>query len=320
MSPAISIIVPVFNVEAFLEDCINSILAQSFENFELILVNDGSTDLSGEICNEFSRIDKRVKVIHKEYGGVSSARNVGVQLAQGEYIGFVDSDDRIDKEMYKELYQLCNDTSSDISICQLGREINGKLVNSHEEKYSLEMDHVEALRQLFKGNLYRFSLCNKLFKKNCFENVQFPEGRIHEDLATTYKLFVNSRKAIFTNYIGYIYVKRENSILTSLFNERRLDAFLGWDEILRFVHERYPNLSNVVICTFAFGTVDNIHYILKQVEHKKDKGNYLKNIQPLVRKYFSKILHNKYLSLKYKLTLSMLIVNRNLLIYLDNLK
>ena len=171
MSPKISIIVPVHNVELYLVQCIESILAQTITDYEVVLVNDGSTDRSGEICDELALRDNRIKVIHKEYGGVSSARNEGVKKANGIYIGFVDGDDRIDSEMYKNLYDLCVDTASDISICKLGREINGKLINdSKENLYTKKMTNHEAMEQLFRGVLFRFSLCNKLFKRTCFDN------------------------------------------------------------------------------------------------------------------------------------------------------
>lgn len=133
MNPIISIIVPVYNVEPYLESCIDSILAQSFSDIEVILVNDGSEDRSGVICDQYLSRDDRVRVIHKPYGGVSSARNVGLQSAKGQFIGFVDGDDRIEKDMYKTLYELCMETNSDISICKLGREIDGKLINKSSE-------------------------------------------------------------------------------------------------------------------------------------------------------------------------------------------
>jgi glycosyltransferase involved in cell wall biosynthesis len=221
VKPIISIIVPINNLEMYMEKCVESILNQTLTNIEVILVNDGSTDRSGEICEEFAQKDSRVKVIQQEYKGVNSARNAGLSTARGEFIGFVDGDDRIDVNMYTTLYKLCLDSESDIGICKLGREISGSIINGDSNELVQEFDHIESMKQLFKGVLYRFSLCNKLFNKKCFKNVTFPEGRIHEDLSTTYKLFANGNKAIFSNYIGYIYIKRENSILTKKYNEKR---------------------------------------------------------------------------------------------------
>lgn len=320
MKPEISIIVPVFNVENYLEDCINSILEQTFEQFEVILINDGSSDQSGIICDRYAKVDSRIKVIHKEYGGVSSARNMGVQAAQGEYIGFVDGDDRIDKDMYKTLLTLCEDTDSEIAVCKLGREIDGQLINDSNEEFVKEMNNTEAMKELFKGVLYRFSLCNKLFKKSCFKNVEFPEGRIHEDLSTTYKLFAQAKKSIYTNYIGYIYVKRSNSILTSTFNEKRLDAFIGWEEILQFMNSNYPELSREIMTGFVYNCIDNVYYILNQVESEETKKKYIINIQTYINRHYKKIMENKMCSLKYKYLISLLNFDIRLLILLDNLK
>ncbi|WML47810.1 glycosyltransferase [Neobacillus sp. PS3-34] len=320
MKPIISIIVPVYNVEQFIEECIDSILEQNFPNFEVLLVNDGSTDKSGEICEQYALVDTRVKVIHKDYEGVSSARNTGIIMAQGDYIGFVDGDDRIEKNMYEELYKLCIESRSDISICKLGREINGVLINNTKEELILEMNNLEAMSQLFKGELFRFSLCNKLFKRTCFENVVFPVGRIHEDLSTTYKLFANSTKTIFKNFIGYIYVKRENSILTAAFNEKRLDAFTGWNEILLFMNKKYLQLYNEILACFVFWCVDNIFYILHQVNSKTDRNIYLEKIRKMVRRNYKDIIKNGELSLNYKYIITLFYFNFRLLIVSNNIK
>ncbi|MFJ7728161.1 glycosyltransferase family 2 protein [Neobacillus sp. NPDC097160] len=315
MNPAISIIVPVYNLEQYIKKCLDSILSQTFKDFEVIIVNDGSIDNSGSICNEIAYLDNRVRVIHKKNGGLSSARNAGIKIAKGDFLGFVDSDDYIDKDMYRVLYNLCKETNSDISICKFSREVKGKLINEQNEECKLEMDHDEAMRQLFKGVLYRFSVCNKLFKKTCFENIQFPEGRIHEDLATTYKLFSNARKSVYTNYEGYVYVKREESILTSKFHGKRMDALLGWSEILSFMGRNYPHLSKEFISCFAYGCVDIIHYILNQVENRDLRKEYLSIIQQLVRKFYIKLMLNNTLSLKYKLTITLLQCSTSLLVF-----
>jgi glycosyltransferase involved in cell wall biosynthesis len=315
MEPSISIIIPVYNLEQYIKRCLDSILTQTFQDFEVIIVNDGSTDNSGSICDEYAQRDNRVRVIHMENGGLSAARNEGIKIAKGEFLGFVDSDDYIEKDMYKVLYTLCHDTNSDISICKFSREVNGKLISEQKEVSIVEMDNDEAMRQLFKGVLYRFSVCNKLFKKTCFEHIKFPEGRIHEDLATTYKVFANASKSVYTNYEGYVYVKRVESILTSKFNGKRLDAFIGWNEILSFMCRNYPHLSKEFISCFAYGCVDNIHYILNQVENRNLKEEYLSVIQQLVRKFYVKIMLNNALSLKYKITITLLECSPNLLVF-----
>ena len=314
MDPIISIIVPIYNVGKYLPRCIESILNQTFNNFELILVNDGSTDNSGVVCDDYAKKDTRIKIIHKSNGGVSSARNAGLYVAKGEYIGFVDPDDYIDKNMYEKLYRLCIDNNSDIAICRFNREINGKIQNKESTEEIIELNNMEAMNELFKGNLYRFSLCNKLFSKKCFNDVLFPEGRIHEDLSTTYKLFANSKKAVYIDYYGYIYVKRENSILTSTYNEKRLQAFIAWDEIIEFIDKNYYEIIEQVIATFTYWCVDNILYILNQVNNSKKKNNYLNIIQKYTTKYYIYIKRNNILSRSYKLRIRIFNINYKLFI------
>lgn len=314
MDPIISIIVPIYNVGKYLPKCIESILNQTFKNFELILVNDGSTDNSGVVCDDYAKKDTKIKIIHKSNGGVSSARNAGLYVAKGEYIGFVDPDDYIDKNMYEKLYRLCIDNNSDIAICRFNREINGKIQNKESTEEIIELNNMEAMNELFKGNLYRFSLCNKLFSKKCFNDVLFPEERIHEDLSTTYKLFANSKKAVYINYCGYIYVRRENSILTSTYNEKRLQAFIAWDEIIEFIDKNYYEIIEQVIATFTYWCVDNILYILNQVNNSKKKNNYLNIIQKYTTKYYIYIKRNNILSRSYKLRIRIFNINYKLFI------
>ncbi|MFC4620085.1 glycosyltransferase family 2 protein [Camelliibacillus cellulosilyticus] len=320
MTPAISVIVPVHNGARYLAECLDSILAQSFTDFEVILVDDGSTDQSGKIGDRYAGRDPRVRVFHKKYGGVSSARNVGIREAQGEYIGFVDCDDRIGRHMYQTLYSLCQKTGSDIAVCRLGREVDGRLINGGAETFVKEMDNQEAMRELFKGQLYRFSLCNKLFHRRCFERIQFPEGRIHEDLATTYKLFARANKVVFTNMIGYIYVKRENSILTSDYRAGRLDSFTAWDDILPFMSARYPQLMAEVTSCFVFWCIDHAFYILDQVKNKAERKGYLDCVQRCLRKHDKTIQEAGALTATHKAAIILLKHNFHLFMLVNLLK
>ncbi|WP_346867987.1 MULTISPECIES: glycosyltransferase family 2 protein [unclassified Clostridium] len=306
MKPDISIIIPIYKVEEYLPRCIDSILAQTFTNFEVILVNDGSPDGSGKICDEYAERDSRIKVVHKENGGLSSARNAGISISSGKYIGFVDSDDYINKDMYSKLYELCERTNSQIGICNFKREVNVELQDVDDELIIKELDNQAAMKELFRGVLYRFSACNKLFHSSCFNGVKFPEGRIHEDLATTYKLFSNSRKSVYTNYPGYVYVKRENSILTDKYNSKRLQAFLTWEEILKFMMEKYLELKEEYIACFAYWSIDNIIYISRDIE-SANRSKYIKEIILLLKKYYKDIMINHKLSLKCKVRVNMVI-------------
>lgn len=317
METKISIIVPIYNVEEYLSKCIDSILSQTLTEFELILVDDGSPDKSGEICDEYAKKDNRIKVIHKENGGVSSARNEGIKVSNGEYIGFVDPDDYIKSDMYDVLYKLCINNNSEIGICKLGREIEGKIINKSEDIDIKELNNVEGMRELFKGILYRFSLCNKLFKKSCFNNIEFPKGRIHEDLSTTYKLFANSNKSVYTTYDGYIYVKRENSILTSKYSEKRLQSFIAWSEIIKYINRNYKSIVDEVATTYIYWCTDNIYYILNQVNSEEDVKKYLLVVQKSIKNNGIIMKYIKNISWKYKITIRMLKININLFILVN---
>lgn len=318
MKPIISIIVPIYNVEKYLPKCIESILNQTFKEFELILVDDGSPDNSGAICDKYAEKDKRIRVIHKANGGLSSARNIALDTAIGEYIGFVDSDDYIDKYMYENLYKLCVETNSDIGVCNFVRELNGEIRNKEFKLIVKEFNNLEAMRELFKGILYRFSACNKLFKRECINEIRFPEGRIHEDLSTTYKVFSNAKKVVYTSYGGYIYIKRENSILTSTFNENRLQAFDGWNEILEFMLSNYRQLENEVIAAFSYACIDNIYYVLNQVKDKEKRNEYIEVIKIYSKRYSNEINKNRLLTNKNKITINIL-NNATYLLYAKNL-
>lgn len=321
MNPTISIIVPVYNNAPYLRKCLDSILAQTITNIEVIIINDGSTDHSGVICDEYAGKDDRVKVIHQENRGISSTRNLGVARATGEYIGFVDGDDYITMNMYKKMHEACVETGSNIAICKLGREINGELINNNiGDYYTKKMSHEEAMRELFKGVLYRFSLCNKLFKKECFDHVVFPEGRIHEDLSTTYRLFANATQAVYLNVIGYVYVKQKDSILTSSYDEKRLDAFTGWDEIISFMQQEYPQLSKEVMECFVYSAVDHSYYILDQVKEKTAQKKYLYSVQISIRKHYKAIRKSVTLSLTYQCIITIINYSIYLFVIMNRLK
>lgn len=226
MNPKISIIVPVYNVEKYLPKCIESILNQSFKNFELILINDGSTDKSGEICNKYSEIDKRIKVIHNKNIGLAGTRNVGLKISKGEYIGFIDSDDYISEDMFKLLYNSCIEENSDIStigICEV------------DENYAKINEFIPKDIK-FSELLKRAHACNKLYKKSLFiqNNLFYKEGRYYEDLELIPKIFILAKKISYVNHIGYFYLQRSNSITHSMDN-KILDNLWAYTQIKYFL-------------------------------------------------------------------------------------
>lgn len=226
MNPKLSIIVPVYNVEKYLEKCIISILEQTFEDFELILINDGSTDNCGAICDDFAKQDNRIKVIHKENGGQSSARNIGINIARGEYIGFVDSDDYIMPTMYEKLYKGCQKNNADISIAGW-TTVNeyGDMINKYQ------ISKVSFLSFMIKAYPW-----NKLYKKKLFieNDFYFKEGMIYEDVELIPKLYTKANKVILIDSAEYNYLKRSNST-TALIDHKIFDIFYAYESLRNYL-------------------------------------------------------------------------------------
>ncbi|MEH7131458.1 glycosyltransferase, partial [Neobacillus drentensis] len=241
MENKISIIVPIYKVEKYLAKCVESILAQSFKEFELILVDDGSPDRCGEICEEYSKKDNRIKVIHKENGGLSSARNAGISIASGEYIAFVDSDDYLHNRMYELLYKNATENSSDIVICDYFKVRENEISDSFNLKTNVEsknFTNIEALYELYENNSENFVVAwNKLYKQKLFTDLRFEKGRIHEDEFISHKLLFKSPKVTYLPIKLYYYRQTSNSITRSPFNLKRLDAIYALKDRADFFRE-----------------------------------------------------------------------------------
>lgn len=235
--PKLSVVVPVYKVEQYIHQCVDSILDQTFTDFEIILVDDGSPDKCGEICDEYTKKDSRVKVIHKKNGGLSDARNFGIDIAQGEYITFVDSDDKIDKYMYYDMLKNLEENDLDIICCDT------YIVRGNNKKFRPRYDNDkifdknESIVEILNGNIDN-AAWNKIYKRCLFEKIRYPKGRIYEDVATTYKLFYLANRVGYLKKPYYYYYKRKGSIVASAFNSKsRYDCFLGYKERVEFAIE-----------------------------------------------------------------------------------
>lgn len=242
--PLISVIVPIYNVEKFLPYSIESILNQTYSNLEIILVNDGSIDKSKYICEMYQSKDKRIKLINQKNQGVSAARNIGINNATGDYIGFIDSDDRVSFEFFEYLYKLIKETDSDIAECA-SIQISEEDLFNHEYKFDstenlsyITTDSIGALHRIHNEDKYIIGkslvVWNKLYKSKLFENIQFPEGKRYEDDFTTYKIFNKIEKLVSTEKILYNYVQRKDSIMHQNFSLKRLDALDAFNEHVEF--------------------------------------------------------------------------------------
>lgn len=318
MNPEISIIVPVYNVEKYLKRCIDSILNQSFTDFELILVDDGSTDNSGKIIDEYAIKDERIKVIHKENGGQGSARNRGLDIAKGNYIGFIDSDDWIHKDMYKILYE--NIIKYNMDISQIDHKPTSSYIND-EDIINEKVHIVDNILEEF-GNCTSFELLpyifvwNKLYKADIWSNFRFPENKFAEDLRVIYKIYDKSNKMIKIDRKLYYYFMSDNSSTRGKFNIKKLEDIEAWEEMLQFFNNKHSdiNISNLkaVFCgrllryyfwSYEYKNIQvdlkkkfnmNAKYVLnsKKLNCKEKSVYILFRISPvLCKKIFGKVLN-----------------------------
>lgn len=239
----ISVIIPVYNVEQYLVRCMNSVLNQTYKNLEIILVDDGSTDNSGIMCDEYAEKDSRVKVIHKSNGGLSSARNAGLDIAKGEYIGFVDSDDWISADMYSMLYELINRGNYDISICGIARTYDSQSNAFYEKSFIEKITEYSSIafqKKILKVNTQDSNhyAVNKLYSKKVFKNARYPNGLIDEDVEGTFLAVLDSEYIIETNKVGYFYWVNPQSITTSRFSKKQFDYLIICDRVNRIAQER----------------------------------------------------------------------------------
>lgn len=224
MADRISVIVPVYNVAADLPRCLDSILAQTYSNIEIVAVDDGSPDGSGEILHQYAEKYANLRVIHKENGGVTSARLCGVREASGEWIGFIDGDDEIEPDMYQRLLENALKYNADVSHCGYQMVFSdGRVNHFHNSGIIREQDSDTAIRDLLEGTLVEPGLWNKLYRRELFQGLQMPmDIRINEDLLMNYYLFSAAEKAVFEDWCPYHYIVREGSASRAKLNEHKI--------------------------------------------------------------------------------------------------
>lgn len=236
MNEKICIVVPVYNVEKYVKKCIESIRAQSYSNLEVIIVNDGSTDNSLEVCIESSKNDERIKVVSKENGGLSDARNYGMKFCTCKLITFIDSDDYVAKDYVKNLYELMLKYNVDISCTNYIRfyednRFEKRNKNNYEKVFNSQKAIIDVLYQKTIAN----SAWGKLYKYELFKDITFPKGKLCEDLGTFYKLFEKASNIVYSSQQDYFYLQRKTSIMGSEFHEKKMDAL----EFTKEIYERY---------------------------------------------------------------------------------
>lgn len=277
MKKLVSVIIPAYNIEKYIGRCLDSVLAQTYENLEIIVVDDGSSDDTGKILDDYEEKDSRIKVIHKENGGVSSARNKGLDMAAGDYIGFVDGDDLIAPEMYETLVNLLEEEDADIAHCGYQMVFPDRVDYYYNTGKRKVQTTEEGLKDLLSGEMIEPALYNKLYKRKLFDNNRLDESlKINEDLDINYRLFKKSQKAVYQDETLYSYMIRKNSATGSnTIIRKNEDSFkviqrIQTDckeqkEIYMIAYRRYIYLL-MAICRMS----------IKQKEYQKLKRDILK--------------------------------------------
>lgn len=277
--PLITVIVPIYNVEKFLDKCINSILEQTYKNLEIILINDGSTDQSLKICEKYACLDKRIKIINKNNGGLSDACNTGIEISKGKYIVFVDPDDSFESDMIEYLYKLLKRNNCDLATCNYFVTVKGnKRIEFQTQKDMLFNNH-NAIQQMLYSNGIETSRWAKLFKKELFKGIKFPKGKNYEDIAAVYKLFLNSTNIVSGCKVKYNYEIRENSITTTEFNESKFDLIEMTDKMGDEVLCIYPDLKKAVLRRRVYARFSTLNHMLNIKTHQKEKSEIIKFIK-----------------------------------------
>lgn len=280
----VSVIVPIFNVEVYLEQCIKSIVEQTYRNIEVILVDDGSPDRCGDICDRWSKKDERIKVLHKNNGGLSDARNAGMSLAKGNYICFVDSDDIIDSHYIEWMHQAAKQNRVSLVACELSSffdddSIERDKCNNAHIKISTSN---EAMEDIIYGRGVRAIACNKLYEAQLIKNEKFLVGKYHEDEYFTYRIIDKAGNVAFVSNPLYFYRQRKGSIMDT-FSVRHIDVLEAYLERLKLLEDKYPELYSIDKKSFC---VSCVAYFRLAIKHKSSD---IFIIEQRIKEYRSKV-------------------------------
>lgn len=298
----VSVIIPVYNVEKYLKNCVESVLNQTYRKLDIILVDDGSTDLSGKICDELGNCDKRVTVIHKQNGGLSDARNAGLDVARGAYYAFVDSDDYISSDMVEIMINSARENSCEIAICNM--------VRFSESGESALFYHPVAQKQILLGDdrfktLQQPSVCNKIFKASLFQNIRFPKGKYYEDTFVYHELLYRAKNVVLTGSNSYWYLERADSIVGSpKYTSRYFDFIEAVWKRAEFLIENNVNPYGEEACLSLYAAFSNAEKYIKKDSESKQKFKIAREQYNFAYTVLTKRSNN--ISLKQKIRLFLL--------------
>ncbi|MDU5335237.1 glycosyltransferase family 2 protein [Enterococcus sp.] len=305
----ISIIVPVYNVEKYLRKCVESILNQTFKDFELILVDDGSPDNSGAICDQYAKRDARVRVIHKENGGLSSARNAGIEIAKGKYLGFVDSDDYIAEDMYEVLFNQIIAYNANISTIEMIDVYENRVTKVSNKKKVQLINQKDAIKAVLDStDIFAYAV-NKLYQKELFDKVRYPEGKIVEDAFIIMDLLLQCDRVVSNTEQKYFYYRRNDSITGLAFSEKNFDVIEAWEYNGKLINKVYPELLDSIqrrICWSYFDVLDKM-----ALSDEKGMKESRKQIVNFLRSNFTFVMKNSVFTKSRKLSMIALMISNS---------
>lgn len=311
----VTIVVPIYNVSEYLDKCISSLINQTYKEIEIILVNDGSKDNSLDICKKYEQMDHRVRVLDKENGGLSSARNLGIEASTGEYIFFLDGDDFLEKDAIEFAVNKLEINNADIVVFGVYNTYWKTKTRSRLEKnnkeYEVVMKSEEALITMLNRNLsFKWMACNKMYKRNLFETIRFPIGKLYEDVGTTYKVIQNAKKIVYCSTPKYNYVHNPKSITkTFIFNERELDR-IEMSDNMYFGIKTYTQNKELLNKLEIFRLSQYVSVLNVMIRCNKLDKKLVDNVKKMCKTNFLKIII--YANKKQKLQFGILAISFNL--------
>ena len=300
MEDIISVIIPVYKVEIFLDECVQSIVSQSYKSLEIILVDDGSPDNCGVICDNWAEKDSRIRVIHKENGGLSDARNAGIEAATGDYIAFVDSDDWIKPQMFETMLTTITKEKADICACNILSCYPDRQIAWGCREYTVG-DSETILSMLYSDTTYPVSAWNKLYRRELWREIRFPKGKICEDAFTTYLLVDEANRIVQIPEALYCYRIRENSIMTSAFSTKRMDEEEAWRSNYQFIRQHYPKLCKVAFDFYLLKVNGLLHTIPS--DQRKKYAQEFQMLREIIKKNLGYIVFSSHITVKQRIKL-----------------
>lgn len=301
--PLVSVIVPVYKVEKYLEQCVTSIRNQTYTNLEIILVNDGSPDCCGEMCDQYAAADTRIKVIHQENGGLSDARNAGMKIANGSYLFFVDSDDYLRQDAVMLLVSQALDNDADLVCGSYQSFVDGSVPKKNVNlKQAILLDQLSAMQHFA---LQDWGAWGKLYRREIHAGIEFPYGKIHEDEAIMFRLLARCQRVVCLEDELYFYRNREGSITAASYSIKKMDWMDAWMENVAFVKAYYPNV-------YAQCLSKALTVALYNIEHLVGKQEYCQQlfcIQHFLRKHWLRILFNSFITASSRLRVIIFILS-----------